>query len=159
MYRRGGKRHALKKKKHQAQLSHTERGVCWWAEAVGEGSGGWCKASLKYKHPSDQLSTWLTLVHGHGWARRDSPRRCDHPPVASLPYERDDMRLKHAGGQAIQTTIPDMSSHLMGVPAASKETTETQFPDPFTSLSALAIRMHKYTAHTGRHQEVEQMCA
>lgn len=39
---------------HTLKYTHTQR-VCWWAEGVGEGLGGWYKASLKYKHRANHL--------------------------------------------------------------------------------------------------------
>lgn len=43
------------------KYTHTKR-VCLWAEGVGEGLGGWYKASLKYKY-------WATTTEPfqHGW--------------------------------------------------------------------------------------------
>lgn len=71
------------------KYTHTQR-VCWWAEGVGEGLGGWYKASLKYKHRATTSEPFQ-----HGWqccVGKVDPCRtrecCNYLSFSSLMTER-----------------------------------------------------------------------
>lgn len=69
--------HTLSEALHLTYMHTHAHTVCWWAERVGEGLGGWYKASLKYKHqatttePFQHCSRWcmgnLDLCRTQGW--------------------------------------------------------------------------------------------
>lgn len=48
--------------------THTLR-VCRWAEAVGEGLGGWYKASLKYKQNNQPPRSHFNMADAAVWVR------------------------------------------------------------------------------------------
>lgn len=81
---------ALKTHTQSTHLNtHTQR-VCWWAEWVGEGLGGWYKASLKYKHRATTPEPFQ-----HGWrccmGKVDPCRTrgyCNYLSFSSLVSER-----------------------------------------------------------------------
>lgn len=154
----------FKKHMHTVTHTHTHRKR---SMLVGRGGGGGVRGMVQSQFETQtakppalnmaDLVAWARPSHAGLAATLRSPDRRFARTWKDAARHNEEIKAHGRAGFSDDRPWCSLSSN--GVSAASKETTETQFPDLFTSLAALAIRIHKYMAHTGLHQEAGSRCA